>query len=152
MNASENNLDELLLLMNQALETCVQLRKYSDENYNVFQHDDDEKIFEVINNREKIIESLFEIEYKIDALLDEGAESAHASSISDKVHELRLSIREILNDVAARDMEIMQAISGKMQLYKNEILKARNKKNLAAYMRNSAIEAYGDGDNVDVLK
>lgn len=150
MSTCEYKLDELLLLMNEALETCVLLQRYSDENYDAFQRDDDEKIFEVISNREKIIESLAGIECKIDALLDEAAEYEHEAP--SKVEELRLSIRAILNDIAVRDIEIMKTISGRMQVYKIEILKARNKKNLSAYMRTSVLNAHGDGDGVDLIK
>lgn len=152
MSACEYNLDALLLLMNQAHDTCVMLQNYSDENYHVFQSGDDEKIFEVISNREKIIESLADIENKIDALLDEAAKSVHGKSLLAKAEALRLSIRSILNDIAVRDIEIMKTISSRMHAYKIEILKARNKMNLSAYMRNAAMQAYDDSNGVDLIK
>ncbi|NLA86363.1 MAG: hypothetical protein GX847_03580 [Clostridiales bacterium] len=141
---------ELRTLMELALQTCIALQNYSDENFNVLLKEDDEKIAEVIDNREKIIEALIDIEYKIDIILDEVEEYDYGNSLPPDVDELRRSARSVLNEISERDMEVMKHIGSKMQKYKNETLKARNKKNLTAYMRT----AFSDepGDSVDFKK
>lgn len=141
---------ELRALMDQALETCVLLHNYSDENFDVFISDDDAKITEVINNREKIIEILIGIEYKTDIILDEVDEYGYGQSLPQDVDEIRASVRAVLSDISVKDMEIMKRVSGRMQMYKIETLKARNKRNLSAYMRT----AFSDepGDSVDFMK
>lgn len=148
MSTCENNPGQLLSLMNEAFETCVRLQNYSDENYEVFQSDDDEKIFEVISNREKIIESLVVTEYKIDALLDDSEKYEYGASLLTEVDKIRLSIRTVLDNITVNDMEIMKVISGRMHVYKIETLKARNIKNLSAYMGTS--EANERGDSIDI--
>lgn len=147
MNGDGSRHAELHSLMTQALETCVTLKNYSDENFNTFLGEDDEKIVEVINNREKMIETLIGIEYKIDNILDEVEAYDYGKSLPPDVDEIRRSVRTVLNEISAKDMEAMQHISGKMQMYKIETLKARNKKNISAYMR----AAFSDrpGDSVD---
>lgn len=141
---------ELRSLMDQALETCVLLQNYSDENFDVFVSDDDAKITEVINNREKIIEILIGIEYKTDIILDEVDEYGYGQSLPQDVDDIRASVRAVLSDISVKDMEIMKRVSSRMQLYKIETLKARNKRNLSAYMRT----AFSDepGDSVDFMK
>ncbi len=138
---------ELRDLMGQALDTCVLLQDYSENNFDVFLSDDDAKITEVINNREKLIEKLISIEYKTDIILDEVEEYDFGQSLPQDVDEIRETIRKVLGDVSVKDLEIMKLISSRMQMYKIETLKARNKKSLSAYMKT----AFSDepGDSVD---
>lgn len=141
---------ELLTLMDQALEICGLLQNYTEENFDVFLSDDDVKITEVINTREKMIERLIGIEYSTDVILDEVDEYYNGQSLPQDVDEIRESIRTVLSDVSVRDMEIMKLVSSRMQMYKIETLKARNKRNISAYMRT----AFSDepGDSVDFTK
>jgi hypothetical protein len=150
MNAAEEHHGELRSLMEEALELCVSLQRYSDENFDVFLGDDDEKIIGVVDGRERIVETLVGVEYKIDTILDEADEYGSGEILPPDVDELRRSIRGVLNEISVKDMEIMKIISGKMQLYKAETLKARNKKNISAYMRTSM--GGETGDSVDFLK
>lgn len=150
MNGTHTKHCELRALMTQALETCIQLQAYTNDNFNIFLSDDDVKITEVIGTREKIVETLIGIEYKIDIILDEVDAYGYGSSLPQDVDEIRQSVRAVLSDVSARDMEIMKSISSRMQMYKIETLKARNKKSLSAYMRTTfSNEA---GDSVDYSK
>lgn len=141
---------DLYDLMDQALEICVSLQTYSDENFNVFLSDDDAKITEVINVREKMIERLIGIEYKTDIILDAVEEYDYGQTLPQDVDRIRESIRTVLSDLTAKDLEIMKLISSRMQIYKIETLKARNKRNLSAYMKT----AFSDetGDSVDFTK
>lgn len=141
---------DLRTLMDQALQTCVALQNYSDACFDTFLSEDDAKITEIINNREKLIEKLIGIEYKTGILLDELDARDNTKSLPADVDEIRRSVRAILNEVSVKDMEMMKLIGSKMQKYKVETLKARNKKNLSAYMRT----AFSDepGDSIDFLK
>ncbi|NLT13238.1 MAG: hypothetical protein GXY05_02740 [Clostridiales bacterium] len=141
---------ELRILMDQALQTSVALQNYTNENFDSFFGEDDEKINELINSREKMIETLIGIEYRIDSILNEAKEYDFGTSLPADIDDIRRSVRKTLDEVSARDMEIMKLIAGKMQKYKTETLKARNKKNLSAYMRT----AFSDetGDSVDFKK
>jgi hypothetical protein len=150
MSGNSSKQIELRALMEQALATCVELQKYSDDHFEVFLSGDDAKITEVIDNREKMIETLIGIEYKTDIILDDVEEYDYGEALPPDVDELREAVRTVLCDVSAKDMEIMKIISGRMQMYKIETLKARNKKNLSAYMRTTFSDE--PGDSVDFVK
>jgi hypothetical protein len=136
--------------MEEALKACIMLQNYSDENFEVFLEGDDDQIVEIINNRERFIESLVNLEYKIDIILDEVDDYGSGETLPTDVDEIRRSIRSVLSEISVKDMEIMKLISGKMQMYKIETLKARNKKSLSAYMRSSQIEE--PGDSIDLFE
>jgi hypothetical protein len=150
MNEGEKRREELRTLMEEALKSCIMLQKYSEKNFGAFLGDDDDRIVEIINNRERFIESLVNLEYKIDIILDEVDEYGSGESLPPDVDEIRRSIRTVLSEISDKDMEIMTLISGKMQMYKVETLKARNKKSLSAYMRPAQIGE--PGDSVDFSK
>jgi hypothetical protein len=150
MNGNTSKHAELLALMDQALETCFALQKYSEVNFDVFLSEDDAGITEVINNREKMIETLIGIEYKTDIILDEEEEYDYGESLPPEVDAVRQAVRTVLNGISAKDMEIMKIIGGRMQMYKIETLKARNKKNLSAYMKTAFSNE--PGDSVDFTK
>lgn len=141
---------ELRALMDQALQICVALQNYSNESFDSLLSGNDEKINEVISNREKMIEALIGIEYRTDNIRNEAKEYDLGDSLPADIDDIRRSVRKILDEVSARDMEIMKLIAGKMQKYKIETLKARNKKSLSAYMRT----AFSDetGDSIDFKK
>lgn len=136
--------DEMRSLMEEAYRQCVKLQNYSDENFQVFLSDNDDAMIDVINSREKIIESLINIEYQIDMILEEVDEYGLGGSLPPDIDEIRSSIRTVLSSVSGKDMEMMKIISGRMQMYKIETLKARNKKNLSAYMRTVFVEPPGE--------
>ncbi len=144
MSGNSSKQAELQSLMEQALDKCVELQKYSDDHFDVFLSGDDSKITEVINKRERMIEALIGIEYKTDIILDEVEEYDYGQCLPPDIDEIRQAVRTVLSGVSARDMEIMKIISGKMQMYKIETLKARNKKNLSAYMRTAFSDEPGD--------
>lgn len=141
---------ELCTLMDQALETCIKLQGYTAENFDVFRGDDDAKIAEVIDYREKLVEALTNIEYKADLIMNDNRTYNSEESIPQDVEERRRSVRAVLRDVLQKDMEIMKIISRRMQIYKVETLRARNKKNISAYMRTSF--STEPGDSVDFKK
>ena len=97
-----------------------------------------------------MIEALIDIEYRTDAILNEVKEYDSGKTLPPDIDDIRKSIRSILSEITKRDIEIMKLVAGKMQKYKTETLKARNKKNLSAYMRT----AFSDepGDSVDFIK
>ncbi len=83
-------------------------------NFQVFLSEDDAKIAEIINNREKMIETLVGIEYRTDLILDEVDEYESGEALPPDVDELRQSVRTILSDISVKDMEIMKLISGRI--------------------------------------
>ncbi|SHH84130.1 hypothetical protein SAMN02745823_01138 [Sporobacter termitidis DSM 10068] len=150
MNTARTAHEELRTLMTEALQSCMALQKYSDDNFDVFLGDDDDKILEVVSNREKIIESLVNTEHKIDLILESTDGNDSGSVLPADVDETRRSIRAVLDEVSAKDTELMKIVSGRMQQYKTEILKVRNKKNLSAYIRPGFMSE--PGDSVDFTK
>lgn len=150
MTNNSSKHDELRALMDQALETCVLLQEYTDENFDVFLSDDDAKIGDVIDNREKLIQALISIEYKTDIILDEVDDYRNGEALPYDVDALRRSVRAVLVDVSLKDMDIMKRISSRMQIYKTQTLRARNQKNLSTYMRTAFSTEPGDG--VDFTK
>jgi len=150
MNKCETMRGELRALMEEALRECIRLQTFSEDNFDVFLSDDDAQILEVINKRESYIESLVSLEYRIDGILNDVEEYGYGESLPPEADEIRRSIRKVLDEIAARDIEIMKIISGRMQRYKTETLKARNKKSLAAYI--SAGQGLMPGDSVDFVK
>lgn len=142
--SDESRYTELLSLMQEALETCVSLQNYSDENLEVFLGDGDTNILKAVDDREKIIDKLINIEYKVDTLLDQEASYKGGKALPQDVDTIRRSVRTVLSEIAAKDMYIMTVISSKMQAYKIETLKARNKKSLSAYMKSALTDELGD--------
>jgi len=150
MSSDMKKHSQLLALMSEALGTCILLRDFTAESYESFQDDDDNDILETVNKREQIVETLISLECQIDVILDEVEEYANGQSLPDDVEEIRQSVRTVLSEVSGKDIEFMNLISRRMQKYKNETLKARNKKNLSAYMKNSFLKQ--PGDSVDYSK
>lgn len=137
-------------LLRDAFDTCVLLKNYTDEHFSCLCEEDDEEIIEVIENREIIIEKLMDIEHQIDVLLDEAGTADSGLSLPNDIEELQLTIRKMLSEISARDLEFMTIISSKMQEYRNETLKARNKKSLTAYMNAAFVDE--PGDSIDFSK
>ena len=127
-------------LMKDALKTCNQLYSYTSANFSVFSGSDDKKIMEVIEGRRKIDDTLREYEKEIDALLPENKSPLHAQEeLPSEVRDFRRAARSILDKVSNLDVKSMNLLSQKMQKYKDETLKIRNKKNLSAYIKASAM-------------
>lgn len=148
MNTGADMHSQLRALMTEALETCQKLRNYTDDHFNVFLGDNDQKILDTIDEREHIIDRLMSIENQIDLILDEVREYAKGNALPADIDEIRHSARIVLGDIKAKDMEIMKIISSKMQTLKTETLKVRNKKKLSAYMKASFAEDLGDSVNL----
>ncbi|MEL4106707.1 hypothetical protein AAFA46_07730 [Oscillospiraceae bacterium WX1] len=150
MNTSEQHITVLRTLMAEALDISRTLKAYTDEHYDVFLSGDDEKIVAVVNDREKIIEKLVSIEYQIDDLFENVDAFENGRALPPDAEALRRAARAVLRDVSKKDLDIMKIIGGKMKIYKNETLKARNKKNISAYMKTVLSEQ--PGDSVDLSK
>ena len=145
------NQNELRTLMAEALELCTLLQQCSDDNLEIFKSEDDEKIVEIINHREDIIDALVSIESRIDSMLDDTNPTVAGQPMPPEVEELRRSVRAKLDAQAAKDLELMKIISSKMHKYRNETLKARSKQNLSAYMH-GADSGAESGDSIDLSK
>lgn len=142
--------DQLFSLMEKAYKTCIDLDNYTRNNLHVFQGDNDDLILELIQKRENYIRDLTDIEYEIDCIFEEVDDYKNGDNLPSEIAEMRSSIRTILNRVSAMDLEAMEFISGKMQEYKMQTMKARSKKHLSAYFRSGA--SAEPGNNVDCKK
>lgn len=143
--------EKLRSLMTEALKLCEQLRDYSNDNFGVIMHDDDEKLLEVLDGRETMIDALAAIENRIDDILEDASNEGGSTALPPDAEALRRSLRAVLDDITAQDMEIMKLVGGKMQKYKVETLKARSRQSFAAYIRSVS---YGQaaGDSFDLSK
>lgn len=150
MNAEPSRRDELYALMTEALNTCLQLQSYTSDNFQAFIGDDDQKILEVIAKREDIIEKLIGIEYKVDLILEDVDDYENGRVLPADIDEIRRSVRQILGSISTKDYKVMEIVSSKMQAYKTETLKVRNKKNISAYMKTAYINQ--PGDTIDFSK
>lgn len=128
---------QLSLLMEEVIKLCNELYDYTNTGLRDFVGEDDTEIAEIINSRKKYVDSISELECRIDLLLENEGEaiSLHADELPYDIEEFRKKARAILRKVSELDMNAMKQISSKMQKYKDETLKLRNKKNLSAYIR-----------------
>lgn len=148
MNAGAARHDELRALMASALETCLQLKAFSEDNHQVFLGDDDEQILNAVDRREEIIQRLIGIENKIGLIFEEVDDYNGGRCLPEDVDQLRQSVRRVLDDISTGDTEIMKLVSTRMQAYKTETLKARNRKNISAYIRTPYSEQSGESVNL----
>lgn len=135
---------QLRSLMEEMLSACVVLEQFTNENCDVFLSDDDKKIMEVIQKREEIVNTLIDLECRIDLVLHEDNECAYGKNPPLETDEIKKTIRSVLSAVSDMDMEAMKTLGSKMQKYRNETIKARNRKHLSAYIRSSAAEQLGN--------
>lgn len=135
MNGSGEASKKLLSYMKEALIVCIRLKEYSEQNQEVFTGENDQAMIGVIRERESIINELISLEYKIDLILDAVDEYASGNALPDDVEAVRSRIHEVSRSVLDMDLQMMKRLSAKMQRYKDEALKARNKKSLSAYLR-----------------
>lgn len=141
---------KLRLYMGEALKTCVMLLNHTEKYFCSFSSADDEKIIETINEREQIINILINIENKVDFILDENINFAFGENLPADIDDIRKTIRSILLTVSNRDMEAMNLISSKMVYYRDETIKARNRKHLSAYIRSGV--SIASGSSYDLKK
>ncbi|MPL97405.1 hypothetical protein SDC9_43596 [bioreactor metagenome] len=139
MNSNERSQAQLLSYMNEVLNVCVMLKEYTQYNQNIFIGNDDKEILKVINKRESYIDKLVSLEYKIDTIFEEVDEYEYGDVLPHDSELIFSNIRNILKTVMDLDMKAMENIGFKMQKYKDETLKARNKKHLSAYVKTNLV-------------
>lgn len=138
---------QLVLYMREALNVCIKLQAFTKQNQDAFQGEDDQMIIQVIAKREIIIDQLVKLEYKIDLILDQVDDYCNGNALPHDVEALRNRIVEISSDILSMDMKAAKYISMKVQKYKDETLKARNKKNLSAYIKTNLMsKSFGSYD------
>ena len=147
MEPSSNS--RLHSLLENAYNTCVELRDYTKDNFYVFEGDDDEKILEFIQEREKYLNVLTKIEYDIDLLFEEEEDYNFGGNLPAEIEDIRLSIRTVLDGIESFDIEAIKHVSSKMQKYKIETMKVRNKKHLSSYFKSDTLE---QENNIDFTK
>ena len=127
---------QLVSHMEQALKACLMLQDFSEEKMSTFSDGSDQEIIQLIQDRERIINILISLEYKIDLILDAVDEYAYGDDLPSEIDQIRQAIRKVLSGVTELDMKAMHLVGGRVQKYKDETLKARNLKHLSAYIKN----------------
>lgn len=128
---------KLLFLMKEALSVCTMLYDYSFEKMNHLDLLSDEEVLQTIQEREPFLNQLINLEYQIYDILDESDIELHSIKLPDDVESIRQTVRQVLNEIDKIDDQAINCLSDKIQIYKNDALKARNKKNLSAYIQSS---------------
>lgn len=133
---------ELSSLMDETIKACYELYDYSYAAYKNFSTEEDNAIAEIISKREKYVDAIGELESKIECLIQNNGDFMLNCSIQlpYDYSEFRKKARSILRSVTELDMDSMQMMGTKMQKYKEETLKIRNKKNISAYI-SSGVDA-----------
>jgi len=139
MDCSEQSQAQLLSYMNEVLNVCVMLKEYTEHNQNIFSGNDDNAILKIIKNRELYIDKLVSLEYKIDMIFEEVDEYEYGNALPHDSELVFNRIRNLLKNIMDMDMKAMASVGLKMQKYKDETLKARNKKHLSAYIKNTCV-------------
>jgi hypothetical protein len=103
----------------------------------VFAGGDEDRITEAIRCREPLVNALIDMENRRDMLI------GGAASLPPEAEKLRGEVRTVLDEVAAMDSMAMDLLREKMQGYRDETLKLRNRKNLSAYMRAGVVKRSG---------
>lgn len=128
----------LLGLMEETLLICSELEQFTRESFPLLQDEDDQKLIWVIQEREKYINALIQLEYKIDLLFDEVDAYEYGDCLPPEADRLRRSCRTVLHSISELDMKAMKLVSTRLQSYRDETIKARNRKHLSAYIKTGA--------------
>lgn len=128
---------KLLSLMKEALSVCTMLYDYSFEKMNHLDLLSDEEVLQTIQEREPFLNQLINLEYQIYDILDASDIELNNIKLPDDVENVRQTVRQVLNEIDKIDDQAINCLSDKIQIYKNDALKARNKKNLSAYIQSS---------------
>ncbi len=127
MRRYEEKQTQLLSLMEEASHVCLTLYEYTKERFALLSGYDDEKIIQLINDREVFIHHLMKLEHRI-GLIEHSADDHNSGvCLPCDMEERRKSIKKVLHEVTAMDARIMRHLSIKIQYYKNETLNARSK-------------------------
>jgi hypothetical protein len=133
MEYYEQKYHELMSLMTKDLKISADLLNISKELIIILQSDDDQKLSAAIQEREQYIHALVIFEHGINLITDEIGK--YGKALPPEVPEMSRLIRHGLDEVSKLDEESMYLVCNKMQKYKNEAIKARNKKHISAYLR-----------------
>ncbi len=120
-------------LLDDAYKTCIELRDFTKNNFYVFEGDDDDKIVEFVQERQKYLDTLAKTEYEFDRILEDAEKLESVKDLPSEMEDIRRSIRSVLDEIEAFDFEAIKRVSGKMQEYKVQTMKARNQKHLSSY-------------------
>jgi hypothetical protein len=129
----------LLSLIGEALNTSLELRHFSEENFCIFSGDDEKKIDESLRERERLINILTGLEKEINLIIGSFNVDPWDKEFLSQFHEARRAIRSTLDAVSALDMEAVKLLNDKMQDYRDKTVRARNKKHISAYIKSGAV-------------
>ena len=138
----------LAALMREALNTGLELQRFSEENFPVFLEDNEKKIVETLEQREILIHRLVDLEKEI-RLISDGFNLTDEERMPE-FFENRRRLRLILDSVMAMDEKAKKLLEEKMRYYKTRTVSARNKKNISAYIKSGAPDM--TDNNVEYLK
>ena len=132
---------KLLAVIEEAFPLCIRLRDYSQENMNHFESSSDEEIIQAIGARESYINQLLNLECQFNQIIEEAGVTPH--NLPRQVADAREDVRAVLKEIAQVDNSAITVLSGKIQTYKNDALKASSKKQLSAYLQASMWSEFG---------
>ncbi|MGE4354795.1 MAG: hypothetical protein AB7D36_12015 [Oscillospiraceae bacterium] len=132
-----NNHDEeylrLLSLYKEALRSSYSLLSFTQQKYDILAVSDEIALSAVLKDREELIGSLIDLENQIDRLTETlGLQN---DSLTGEIKSLQASVRSVLDRVSEMDVKAINLLRKKLQTYKNLTMRARNKKNLSAYIK-----------------
>ncbi len=137
----------LASLLNDMLALSTQLHALSLQRSEDLENAEDEALLAHIDEREEIIDAMRSLEQRVDGLTDTLSAEEQADP---DAQQLRARIRALLSETETIDMQTMRVLSERMVLYRNETIKARQKKQLAAYLETDI--PYGSNTNADFTK
>ncbi|MGI5936503.1 MAG: hypothetical protein ACOX7I_06860 [Oscillospiraceae bacterium] len=136
MNENKNEA-RLAALMEEALSAGLELQRFSEENFPVFQGDDEKKIGEVLAEREKLIRRLVDLEKEIGLVSDSLEGGPPKEGRMPEFFENRRRLRRVLDSVMETDERAKKLLEQKIRDYKAKTVSARNRKHVSAYIESS---------------
>ena len=137
----------LLSMFKEAHRVCCELYELTLRNISRLQEGTDDDIVKFIHNRELVINKLVVIEYNIYLVLENIDEYENGRYLPPEIETERLRTRQLIGAISELDQQAIEAVSGRVQSYKEKTLKTRNNKNISAYLKTSMTVATGSSIN-----
>ncbi len=138
----------LLSMFKEAHRVCCELYELTLRNISILHEGTDDDIVMFIHNREVIINKLVVIEYNIYLILENIDEYENGRRLPPEIDAEKARVRQLIAAISELDQQAIEAVSGRVQSYKEKTLKTRNSKNISAYLKTSLVTATGSSINV----
>lgn len=143
----------LLSMFKEAHRICCELYELNLRNLNKLSGGTDEDIINFIYDREVIINKLVIIEYNIYSQIEKIDEYNGGHRLPPDIEAERVRTRQLIGSITELDQQAIEAVSSKVQLYKEKTLKTRNNKNISAYLKTSlTVSSSNSSNNINITK